>query len=127
MKNHRLINENELLKQRLVQLETQLSEQNAALKNKEKVISDKEQIIVKHEQTIETKSDKITTLEEYIRAMNIARFGSSSEKTTDLQLGLFDEAELLNDLEDESEDTTIVPAHTRKKKRISIPEHLPSV
>lgn len=127
MKNHHLINENELLKQRLVQLETQLSEQNAVLKNKEKVISDKEQIIVEREQTIETKSDKITTLEEYIRAMNIARFGSSSEKTADLQLGLFDEAELLNDLEDESEDTTIVPAHTRKKKRISIPEHLPSV
>jgi len=40
-------------------------------------------------------------------------------------LGLFDEAELLSDEDNVEESTTLVPAHQRKKKRLSIPDDLP--
>lgn len=110
-----------------------MSEQSAELKKKEehlklqaKIIADKEQIIVDKERTLKTKSNKITTLEEYIRYMTQQRFGASSEKCSPDQLGLFDEAELLSDSDDIEEFVTQVPAHSRQKKRVSIPENLPT-
>ena len=67
------------------------------------------------------------TVEEYIRYMTQQRFGASSEKLNDAQLGLFDEVELLStDDEPEQDNITQVPAHQRKKKRVSIPENLPN-
>lgn len=93
------------LKQRFAALELQLSEQNNALENKD---------------------HKIQTLEEYIRYMVQQRFGSSSEKLSADQIHLFDEAELLSDDDEPTEEeSTNVPAHKRKKKRASIPEALP--
>ena len=83
MKNHPDACENERLNQRILALETQLFEQKTALNDKDKTIADK--------------SDKISTLEEYIRYMTQQRFGASSEKWSSNQLGLFDEAELLSD------------------------------
>lgn len=65
-------------------------------------------------------------LEEYIRYMNQQRFGSSSEKINAHQIGLFDEAELLSE-EAVDDDTTTVLAHSRKKKRVAIPDHLPII
>ena len=111
MKNHPDACENERLNQRILALETQLFEQKTALNDKDKTIADK--------------SDKISTLEEYIRYMTQQRFGASSEKWSSNQLGLFDEAELLSDDVKEEESSTHVPAHQRKKKRLSIPDHLP--
>jgi transposase len=120
MNNHRFTCENEQLIQRILTLETQLFEQKSVLEAKEKTL-------LKQETLITQKSDKITTLEEYIRYMTQQRFGASSEKCSPKQLGLFDEAELLSDDSTEDEETTIqVPAHQRKKKRLSIPENLPT-
>ncbi|WP_435274017.1 IS66 family transposase [Psychrobium sp. nBUS_13] len=76
------------------------------------------------EKTITKKSDKIASLEEYIRYMNQQRFGASSEKWSPDQLGLFDEAELLSDEDDAEENTTLVLAHQRKTKRVSFPDNL---
>ncbi len=113
MKNHQLNQENKLLQERILALETQLSEQKSVLDDNEK--------------TITTKSDKIATLEEYIRYMTQQRFGASSEKWSPDQLGLFDEAELLSDDDDVEKSTTLVPAHQRKKKCISFPDNLPVI
>lgn len=113
MKNHQLSQENKQLQQRILALETQLSEQKSVLDDKEK--------------TITKKSDKIASLEEYIRYMNQQRFGASSEKWSPDQLGLFDEAELLSDEDDAEENTTLVPAHQRKTKRVSFPDNLPVI
>jgi len=132
MKNHQESCENEQLKQRILALETQLVEQEIALDDKDKTITDKDKTIVDKENTllkkealISKKSDKISTLEEYIRYMTQQRFGASSEKWSPDQLGLFDEAELLSDEDEVGESHTEVPAHQRKKKRPSIPDHLP--
>jgi len=108
MKNHQLTCKNEQLTQRILALETQLSEQKI-------VLDDKDKSLLKKDSLIGQKSAKITTLEEYIRYMTQQRFGASSEKWSADQLGLFDEAELLSN-EDETEQTCIeVPTHQRKK------------
>jgi transposase len=139
MKNHPLSCENKHLMQRILALETQLSEHKSALDDKDKnilekdliladkdkAITDKDKAILEKEALISQKSDKISTLEEYIRYMTQQRFGASSEKLSPNQLGLFDEAELLSDDVEAQESHTQVPAHQRKKKRPSIPDHLP--
>jgi transposase len=54
------------------------------------------------------------------------RFGSSSEKLSVDQIGLFDEAELLSDNNaSDEEESTNVPAHKRKIKFASILDDLP--
>lgn len=113
MKNDSLTLNYEQLIQRVTALEAQLSAQGT-------VLDDKDKLLVK-------KTDKIATLEEYIRYMTQQRFGASSEKTSANQLGLFDEAELLSDDSPSAEDTGTEPtAQPRKKKRPSIPDHLPT-
>ena len=118
MKNHPVTLSNEQLMQRVLSLETQLSEQKS-------VLDDNEKSLLKKDVQLTKKSDKIATLEEYIRYMTQQRFGASSEKWSPGQLGLFDEAEILSDEDDAQESTTLVPAHQRKKKRLSIPDDLP--
>ena len=132
MKNHHFTLSNEQLIQRILTLETQLSEQKSALDDKEKAITNKDnallkkdKILLKKDVQITQKSDKIASLEEYIRYMTQQRFGASSEKWSPDQLGLFDEAELLSDEADVEENTTLVPAHQRKKKRVLFPDNLP--
>ncbi len=95
------------------------------LDDKDKIITDKDKALLKKDAQITKKSDKVDMLEEYIRYMTQQRFGASSEKWFPDQLGLFDEAELLSDEDDAQESTTLVPAHQRKKKRLSIPDDLP--
>ena len=125
MKKHLINQEDKQLQQRILALETQLSEQKNALDDKEKTITNKDKALIKKDALIDQKSDKIATLEEYIRYMTQQRFGASSEKLSVNQLGLFDEAELLSDENGEDDETTQVPAHQRKKKRPSIPDNLP--
>ncbi|SIS93864.1 IS66 family transposase [Neptunomonas antarctica] len=78
-------------------------------------------------QVIDQKDQRIKLLEEVIRVQNQQRFGASSEKSTDDQGQLFNEAEALVDIPESGDETEIsVPAHTRKKqKRVSIPDDLP--
>ncbi len=120
MKNTDILTENEQLKQRLAALESQLSEKNSTIQNQEKFLE-------KKEISLAIKDHRIQTLEEYIRYMEQQRFGPSSEKVSpdQLGLGLFDEAELMEEEDKSEEETTDVPAHKRKKKRVSIPADLP--
>lgn len=79
----------------------------------------------------------IALLEEKLRLASQKRFGASSEKANDDQLGLFNEAEQTScdDASPEatapettSDDTTVVPEHTRKKPgRKPLPDHLPRI
>jgi transposase len=125
MKNHPLTLSNEQLIQRVLSLEAQLSEQKSVLDDNEKSLLKKDVQLNKKDAQLTKKSDKIATLEEYIRYMTQQRFGTSSEKWSLDQLGLFDEAEILSDEDDAQESTTLVPAHQRKKKRLSILDDLP--
>jgi transposase len=102
-----------------------LSEQKSVLDDNEKSLLKKDVQLNKKDAQLTKKSDKIATLEEYIRYMTQQRFGASSEKWSPDQLGLFDEAEILSDEDDAQKSTTLVPAHQRKKKRLSIPDDLP--
>ncbi len=101
------------LQQENAQLKAQLEEKNALLQSRER---------------------RIQTLEELIKQFNRKQFAPSSEKLTQdqLDLGLFNEAESLDDAGDEldaapdTENAVEVPAHTRRKKlRVSLPAHLP--
>jgi transposase len=125
MKNHPLTLSNEQLIQRILSLETQLSEQKSVLDDNEKSLLKKDVQLNKKDAGLTKKSNKISTLEEYIRYMTQQRFGASSEKWSPGQLGLFDEAEILSDEDDAQESTTLVPAHQRKKKRVPFPDSLP--
>ncbi|QEW05358.1 IS66 family transposase [Nitrincola iocasae] len=101
------------LQEENAQLKAQLEEKNALLQSRER---------------------RIQTLEELIKQFNRKQFAPSSEKLTQdqLDLGLFNEAESLDDAEGELDaapdtaNTLEVPAHTRRKKpRVSLPAHLP--
>lgn len=77
---------------------------------------------------LEQRDVLINALQEKLRLMTAKQFGSSSEKVTSDQIGLFNEAEV--DAEPEQltieDDTITVPSHQRKKKpRVSIPDDLP--
>jgi len=82
-----------------------------------------------HEVELSERNDEISQLREYIRLLKSQRFGSSSERSPSSQLGLFNEAEILCDEDDESEDASSieVPAHTRHKRggRRPLPAFLP--
>ncbi len=98
------------IQQKNAQLKAQLATQNALL---------------------EQRSLRIQTLEELIKQFQRKQFVASSEKLSkdQLPLGLFNEAEGAEAAEAEppvDEQTTEVPAHTRRKKsRVSIPEGYP--
>lgn len=76
---------------------------------------------------------ELALLREKIISLTKQRFGRSSEKLDSPQISLFDEAEIFADASkevvmdeaDASEETVTVPAHTRKKKRVSLPDSLP--
>jgi len=90
------------------------------------------EIVVKQQVQLEQNSEQISILEEYIRLLKHQRFGTSSERASADQLGLFNEAEAAADTEDDTavDDAaeTPVAAHTRKKRgRKPLPEVLPRV
>jgi transposase len=66
-------------------------------------------------------------LHDLIAHLRRKQYGSSSEKVTADQLGMFDEVESEVLKEDEDEETISVPAHERAKrgKRLKLPDHLP--
>ena len=74
----------------------------------------------------------IAALHEHIRLLLAQRFGASSERVADGQLGLFNEAEELagqDTAEEENEHGVEVAGHTRRRrgKRAPLPEHLPRI
>ena len=79
---------------------------------------------------IKASDQKVAELQARIRQLLAARFGSRSEKISDAQLGLFNEAELeaaIAECEEQtSDETTEVSSHRRRRgKRRPLPAHLP--
>ena len=76
---------------------------------------------------IEDKNQYIVHLEEWIKQQRQQQFGASSEKVSPDQLGLFNEAEAIEQAVAEIEDDAVtVVAHRRQRKpRVSIPAALP--
>ena len=80
----------------------------------------------KKDQILEEKNHYIRQLEEALKQQRHTAFGASSEKASVSQLGLFNEAEAIEEEIDTVEDTVTVQSHTRQKKpRVSIPPDLP--
>lgn len=86
----------------------------------------REEIDVKNK-ALAQKNDYIVQLEEALKQQRQKQFCASSEKTSSDQLGLFNEAEAIDEeVTGEEVATTTVAAHTRQKKpRVSIPADLP--
>ena len=86
------------------------------------------------ESTIAARDEAIAALNEQLRLLLARRFGASSERVADGQLGLFNEAEELaaEDADEalgEDSESVAVTGHTRRGrgKRSALPEHLPRV
>jgi len=99
--------------EKIASLETSLDEKNALIEERNK--------------TLEQKNDDILQLEEALKQQRQKYFGASSEKASTYQLGLFNEAENLEQADTpEDNPATPVAAHTRQQKpRVSIPDDLP--
>ncbi len=75
------------------------------------------------------RDEAISALQEQVRLLLARRFGASSERVADGQLGLFNEAEELAEGSDaetsEDEQRTEVAGHTRRRrgKRAPLPAH----
>ena len=101
-----------------------LREQLAA--EQEKIVLKKAQLELEKQKLAE-RDAQIAILHEQIKQLLKKRYGSSSEKVSANQLGLFNEAEEAIVEEDAVEpETTTVKSHTRTRKpRVSIPDNLP--
>ena len=88
-----------------------------------------------HEQKLAAQQRELSTVHEQLRLLLAQRFGASSERVSEAQLGLFNEAEQEaehahdgDDDETMSPDTIEVPAHERARpKRQPLPKDLPRV
>jgi transposase len=82
------------------------------------------------EAALAQRDEAIASLHEQIRLLLARRFGASSERVADGQLGLFNEAEELVE-QDSAEDSEAieVEGHKRRRrgKRAPLPEHLPRI
>jgi transposase len=79
---------------------------------------------------IDAQAAQIRQLEEYVRLLRHQRFGRTSEQTSRLQLGLFNEAEVAADAaeKEDAPDGVEVAAHTRRPHgRRPLPAFLPRV
>jgi len=86
-------------------------------------------LLAEHESALRQRDEMIERLREQVNVLLAKRYGASSEKVGDAQLGLFNEAELEAEGEEvEEPQTTEVAPHRRvKPKRSPLPEHLPRV
>lgn len=86
--------------------------------------------VAQRDAQLEAKAERINELQAQVRQLLAHRFGARSEKVSEAQLGLFNEAELEahgteQDECTEANDTSEVPAHRRRRgKRRPLPEHL---
>lgn len=87
-------------------------------------------MLIQQHRKAQHQQQRIHYLEEKIRLTLLKRFGASSEKLDIQQLGLFNEAEAPQAIQEEQTDevTTPVAAHQRTRgKRAPLPEFLPRV
>ncbi len=94
---------------------------------RDNLAAEREKNIAENEKVIE-RDAQITLLQEQIKLLLQKRYGSSSEKISADQLGLFNEAEEISTEESESAEleVTKVKSHSRTRKpRVSIPDNLP--
>ena len=94
------------LRARVQQFESQMVERDALLEQRAAAIA-------RHEVTIQQRDARIEELQEQVRLLLARRFGASSEKLADGQLGLFNEAEAETGEEPEADAATEVAAHRR--------------
>jgi transposase len=80
---------------------------------------------------IADKDHHIKILEDYILSLKQKQFGSSSEKLSPAQTGLFDEADDTEATVQADSNNSIesidIPAHSRSKRRVSIPADIPRI
>ena len=107
-----------------MQTATHLQEKIVSLEEK---IHEKNILIAENIAQLEQKDQYILQLEAYLKQQRRKQFGASSEKLSPDQLGLFNEAEAIEEtVEPEENLVTTVASHTRQKKpRVSIPDDLP--
>ena len=109
-----------------------LKKQQREIDSLHAALTHKDETLASRDNTLLKKDDTIRQLEERLRGLLIQRYGRSSEKFNADQMQLFNEAELLVELnpvtEDES-DAVAVKTHQRQKKKTShaLPAHLPRV
>ena len=109
------------LRTRVQQFESQIAERDALLEQRAAAIARHEVTIQQHEATIER-------LHEQVRLLLAQRFGASSEKLPEGQLGLFNEAEAEAGEEPEADAGTEVAAHRRARPvRPPLPDTLERV
>ena len=109
------------LRARVQQFESQIAERDALLEQRAAAVA-------RHEVTIQQRDARIEQLQEQVRLLLARRFGASSEKLPDGQLGLFNEAEAEAGEEPEAEAGTEVAAHRRAApKRAPLPDTLERV
>ncbi len=84
-----------------------------------------------YEAQLAERDKTIERLREQVNVLLARRFGASSEKVADAQLGLFNEAELEaaaeGEPEAEGETTEVAPHQRAKPRRTPLPDHLPRI
>ena len=108
-----------------------LQKQQREIDSLQRTLTRKDKTLAHRDKTLLQKDDTIRQLEERLRALLSQRFGKSSEKFNPNQFQLFNEAELLADLNPvESPELEVeIKSHRRKKNKSShaLPDHLPRV
>ncbi len=106
----------------------ELASLHARVRHYESEIVRRDVLLEQRAATIEQRDATIEQLQEQVRLLLAKRFGASSEKLPDGQLGLFNEAEATAAEEPESDCATEVAAHRRARaKRAPLPETLERV
>ena len=97
-----------------------LQKQQREIDSLQHTLTRKDQTLAHRDKTLLNREDKIRQLEERLRALLAQRFGRSSEKFNPDQFQLFNEAELLAELNPETgSDSTEVKGHRRQKHKSS--------
>jgi transposase len=113
-------------------LKALIAEQAQELATQQAAITTYQNTITTHKDTITTQQAAITALHEQLRLFLARRFGASSERVMEAQLGLFNEAEqdavAADDDEVADAESVEVPAHRRTRPtRKPLSEELPRV
>lgn len=81
--------------------------------------------------SLKEKNNRIKILEDYILSLKQKQFGSSSEKLSPTQAGLFDEADDAEATVEADSNSPVesidIPAYSRSKRRVSIPADIPRI
>lgn len=89
-------------------------------------------LLLRQHAELAEKSEQIRCLEEYVRLLKHQRFGRSSERHPETQLGMFNEAEVASDAaekEQEAANGVEIAAHTRRARggRRPLPAWIPRI